>query len=87
MPDLAKVRAFCQGLNLSVDDAMTALGVTAGRDNPEPAPPVDPDLQVIMRRLMNPRTPAAEKLFIRESLRMLAERVERTERQTRRKAQ
>lgn len=76
-PDLGKVRAFCAGIGVDVNDALTALGVTGQRDNPAPEPPMDPDLKLILRRLADPSTPEAEKVFIRESLRMLAERAER----------
>lgn len=73
-PDIGKVRAFCTGLGVSVDEALAALGMTPERDNPAPEPPMDPDLLLILRRLADPNTPAAEKVFIKESLRMLADR-------------
>lgn len=77
MPGLDKVTAFCAGIGVDVSDAMTALGLTGQRDNPEPEPAQDPDMRLILRQLADPHVPEAEKVFIRESLRMLAERVER----------
>lgn len=76
MPGLDKVRAFCEGVGASMEDALAALGMTE-RDNPEPEPIIDPDLRLLMRRLNDPNVPETEKTFIRESLRMLAERTER----------
>lgn len=73
-PDIANVRAFCRGLGLDVEEALTALGMTGARDNPAPAPPMDPDVQRLLRKLADPSVPETEKLFIRESLRMLADR-------------
>lgn len=81
MPGLNKVRAFCEGIGASLDEAMAALGVSGQRDTPEPEAPMDPDLKLIMRRLMDPNTPAAEKVFIRESLKMLADRADRPRRE------
>ncbi len=77
MPGLAKVRSFCEGVGADLNDAMAALGISGQRDNPEPEPQMDPDLRLILRRMADPNTPAAEKLFIRESLRMLADRADR----------
>lgn len=79
-PDLGKVRAFCAGIGVEIEEALTALGVTGERTNPEPEPAMDPDMKLIMRRLVDPHTPAAEKIFIKESLRMLAERAARQRR-------
>ncbi len=77
MPGIDKVAAFCAGIGVDVADAMTALGITGQRDNPEPEPALDPDLQLILRQLADPNVPEPEKVFIRESLRMLAERAGR----------
>jgi len=73
-PDITKVRAFCRGLGLNVDDALAALGMTGQRDNPAPEPPMDPDVLLLLRKLADPNVPVSEKEFIRESLRMLANR-------------
>jgi transcriptional regulator with XRE-family HTH domain len=77
MPGLNKVRAFCAGIGVPIDEAMAALGISGERDTAEPEPPMDPNYKLIMRRLNDPTTPASEKLFIRESLAMLAERSRR----------
>lgn len=77
MPGLAKVRAFCAGIGVDLEEAMTALGVTGQRTDPEPEAPIDPDLRLILRRLADPATPESERVFIRESLAMLAARAER----------
>jgi transcriptional regulator with XRE-family HTH domain len=77
MPGLNKVQAFCDGIGASLEDALAALGTTGERDNPEPDPPMDPDLRLILRRLNDPHVPEPEKVFIRESLRMLADRARR----------
>lgn len=76
-PDLGKVRAFCAGIGADIEEALNALGVSGERRNTEPVPAVDPDMLLIQRRLHDPTTPASEKVFIRESLRMLAERAAR----------
>jgi transcriptional regulator with XRE-family HTH domain len=80
VPGLDKVRAFCEGIGADLSDAMTALGLTGQRDNPEPEPVLDPDMRLILRQLADPNVPEAEKVFIRESLRMLAERADRARR-------
>ena len=77
MPELDKVRAFCEGLGVSVVGAMTALGMSPGRDAHAPEPPMPPELRVIMRRLADPNVASSEKLVIREMLKMLAERAGR----------
>jgi transcriptional regulator with XRE-family HTH domain len=82
VPGMDKVRAFCEGVGASLADAMTALGMSGERDNPEPEPPMDPDLRLILRRLADPNVPETEKEFIRESIRMLAERAERRRRES-----
>lgn len=79
-PDIGKVRAFCAGLGIPAAEALTALGMTGERTAPEPEAPMDPDVRLIMRQLLDPNTPAAEKIFIRESLRMLADRAARQRR-------
>lgn len=73
-PDLGKVRAFCLGAGADIGEAMTALGLTGERDTTEPQPALEPDMRRILRRLNDPDTPAQEKWFIRETLRMLAAR-------------
>lgn len=80
LPELDKVRAFCEGLGLNVAGAMAALGITPQRDETEPEPPLPPEVRTILRKLADPNVPQAEKLVIREMLLMLAERAERSSR-------
>jgi transcriptional regulator with XRE-family HTH domain len=78
-PELAKVRGFCWALDIPVTAAFTALGVRegAGRDAID-APPTDveaearADMQRILRRLIDPTVPRAQKAVIRDMLRYLA---------------
>ena len=77
MPEVEKVRAFCEGTGASIDEAMAALGMSERRNYRSPEPPMPPELRVIMRRLADPNVAASEKLVIREMLKMLAERAER----------
>jgi len=77
MPELEKVRAFCEGTGASLAEAMRALGMAPGRDTPEPEPPMPPEVRLIMRKLADPNIPAADKVVIREMLLLLAERAER----------
>jgi transcriptional regulator with XRE-family HTH domain len=74
LPELPKVRAFCQAVGASVEDAMRALGMTDSGPQPTPEPPLPQDVRVILRRLTDPNTPDAQKQFIRMTLQMLAER-------------
>ena len=73
-PELAKVRGFCWALDIPVTAAFTALGVREGVD----APPADAevearaDMQRILRRLIDPAVPRAQKAVIRDMLRYLA---------------
>jgi transcriptional regulator with XRE-family HTH domain len=81
MPSLAKVRAFCDGIGADVEEAMTALGLSHEDRMPvEPEAPMDPDLKEIMRQLVDPNTSEADKIFIKESLRLLASRRDRRRR-------
>lgn len=76
-PDLDKVRRFCDGLDADPEAAMAALGLTRGRDQTEPDPPLPPEIRVILRRLADPNVSDAEKTLIHEMLAMLAARAER----------
>ncbi|WP_319460055.1 helix-turn-helix transcriptional regulator [Micromonospora sp. RTP1Z1] len=78
LPELEKVQAFCEGLGVSVVGAMTALGLNpAVRDNPQPEPPLPPEIRKILRTLADPNVADSDKLVLREMLKMLAERAER----------
>lgn len=81
-PDIVKVRAFCEGLGLNLEEAMTALGVTGQRDNPDPEPALPPEFRALLRRLNDPNTPDTEKLLISETIAMLANRPSRRGEQT-----
>lgn len=74
-PVQGRVRQFCEGLGLSLDEAYGALGwATPGaskRTRPEPIID-DPDLRLLMRKLTSSKTPQAEKLWIRRQIRSMA---------------
>jgi transcriptional regulator with XRE-family HTH domain len=78
VPRLDKVKAFCGGLGVPVRPALLALGVTEGRDEPEPQPAIDPDVQRILRILRDPNVPDADKQAIRAMLRVIGPRTKRT---------
>jgi hypothetical protein len=71
-PELTRLRAFCAGLGEDPNEAMTALGIRPGTDNPEPEPPLPPEVRTILRALADPNVPNERKLVIREMLMMLA---------------
>lgn len=74
-PGVDKITAFCEGLGVPPSAALRALGADEGRDDPEPDPPMDPDVRRILRALVDPSTSDAEKMLIKETLKMLATRV------------
>jgi transcriptional regulator with XRE-family HTH domain len=78
LPELAKVRAFCEATGASIEEAMRVLGMTDSAPEPTPEPPLPRDVRTILRRLADPNTPEAERQFIRMSLQMLAERAPAT---------
>ncbi|MCI4064268.1 helix-turn-helix domain-containing protein [Micromonospora sp. R77] len=75
-PEVERVVAFCEGLGLNPTAAFTALGWD--RAAPQPAgptaPPMDPDVEALLRRLVDPTVSDAEKFHIRETIRYLAYR-------------
>ncbi|HEU4423684.1 MAG TPA: helix-turn-helix domain-containing protein [Pilimelia sp.] len=71
-PDVHKVRAFFGGLGLAVRPALLALGIEDGRDDPEPEPPMDPDVRTILRTLADPSVPDDRKAAIKGMLRLIA---------------
>lgn len=77
-PGIDKIKAFCAGLGLPAAPALRALGAEEGRDDPAPEPPMDPDVQIILRALSSPQVDDATKTFVRETLKMLAARVTST---------
>lgn len=74
LPELDKVRRFCDATGASLDDALAALGLTGEEPQATPEPPLPRDVRIILRRLADPNTPERERDFIRQSLSMLAER-------------
>lgn len=75
LPELPKVRAFCEATGASIEEAMRVLGMTDADPEPTPEAPLPRDVRTIMRRLADPNTPEIDKQFIRLSLRMLAARL------------
>lgn len=75
-PEAERVVAFCQGLGINPTVAFGVLGWDrAAPARPAPsAPPMDPDVEALLRRLMDPNVSAAEKFHIRETIRYLAYR-------------
>src|SRR5262245_61229164 len=77
-PELAKVRGFCRALEIPVTAAFTALGVREGAGDaapPDAEAEAEADMQRILRRLIDPAVPRAQKTVIRDMLRYLAGRV------------
>ena len=75
-PEAERVVAFCTGLGLNPSVAFGVLGWdtgAAGRPAPA-APPMDPDVEALLRRLVDPNVSDAEKFHIRETIRYLAYR-------------
>lgn len=71
MPQLDKVTAFANGLDVPLRPALQALGLD-GSAPAAPEPELDPDLRPIARRLADPNTPPAEVEAIRNMLRLIA---------------
>jgi Helix-turn-helix. len=75
-PEADRVVAFCEGLGINPTVAFGVLGwdrTAAARPVPS-APPMDPDVEALLRRLMDPNVSEAEKFHIRETIRYLAYR-------------
>ena len=73
-PEAERVVAFCEGLGLNPTVAFGVLGWdrnTPARPAPS-APPMDPDVEALLRRLVDPNVSDAEKFHIRETIRYLA---------------
>lgn len=76
-PEAERVVAFCEGLGLNPAAAFAALGwdrTATGPRASQPAPPMDPDVEALLRRLVDPDVSDAEKFHIRETIRYLAYR-------------
>jgi transcriptional regulator with XRE-family HTH domain len=75
-PEPARVVAFCEGLGIDPTIAFGILGwdrSAASRPTPAP-PPMDPDVEALLRRLVDPAVSESEKYHIRETVRYLAYR-------------
>ena len=75
-PEPARVVAFCAGLDIEPAVAFRILGwdrSAPARPVPEP-PPMDPDIEALLRRLLDPAVSDSEKYHIRETVRYLAYR-------------
>jgi transcriptional regulator with XRE-family HTH domain len=77
-PEPARVVAFCEALGITPTRAFGILGwdrSTPPRPAPSsPPPPMDPDVEALLRRLVDPSVPEAEKYHMRETIRYLAYR-------------
>lgn len=72
-PEPDRVVAFCSGLGMDPNEAFAILEWRRA-ERAEPAPPIDPDVAALLRRLADPRVSEAEKFHIRETVRYLAYR-------------
>ncbi|MGW9196100.1 helix-turn-helix domain-containing protein [Micromonospora chersina] len=75
--------ALAEMFKLDLDEVLAAAGLRRDRPAAKPAPalPMDPDVQIIVRRLASPNVSEAEKTSIRATLRYLADLAERQERE------
>ncbi|HEX5542234.1 MAG TPA: helix-turn-helix transcriptional regulator [Micromonospora sp.] len=75
-PEAERVVAFCEGLGINPALAFGVLGWSrSAPTRPAPAaPPMDPDVEALLRRLVDPNVDEAEKFHIRETIRYLAYR-------------
>lgn len=69
-PTVDKVRQFCAGLAIPTTEALGALGVGPREATPEA--PMDPDVELLLRKLADPNTNEDTKAYIRQTLRLLA---------------
>lgn len=74
-PEAAKVRDFCDALDIPPMIPFMILWPGKRDRAPEPAPaPMDPDVELVLRRIADPTVPETEKYHIRETIRSLAVR-------------
>lgn len=73
-PRASQVKAFCEGLDVPVDIAYSALGWSAD-DRPAPTEPIiDPDVMPILRVLADPGVSEEHKQQVRATLRLIGGR-------------
>lgn len=74
LPELDRVRAFCDAVDARLEDAMQALGMTDNAPEPTPELPMPEDVRKILRVLADPNESEETKQFLRMSLQLLAGR-------------
>ncbi len=82
-PTVEKVRQFCTGLGIPTNEALAALGVGPREATPEP--PMDPLVLALLRKMADPTTSEETKDYIRTTLRLLVDMVERPQPRKRRR--
>jgi len=80
-PQPGQIVALCDALDIPPESAFRILwpGKTDRPSETEPLP-LDPDIEIVLRRLADPTTPEPERFFLRESLKSLAARALRPRR-------
>ncbi|WP_281891774.1 transcriptional regulator [Phytohabitans aurantiacus] len=74
-PKAGQVLDFCDGLDIPPAAAFLILWPGKRDRSPMPGPPpMDPDVELVLRRLVDPKVTEQEKYHIRETLRALARR-------------
>lgn len=78
-PEAAKVVAFCRAVNRDPAEAYSVLGWTMKTPTPRQAPPPElaRDIELVVRRYLDPSTSDAERYMIRETIHGLARRSRR----------
>lgn len=81
-PQGDQVAAFCNALDIPTTAAFSILWPGKDEKPAGPVPmPIDPDFEVLLRRLADPNVPETEKYHIRETIRGLAARATRSGRE------
>lgn len=60
LPKLAKVQAFCAGLDIPLKRALAALGMDDARE-PTPESPLDPDIKRLAKAFADPNVAEVDK--------------------------
>lgn len=77
-PEAAKVRDFCDALDIPPAIPFLILWPGKRERAPQPGPPpMDPDVEHVLRKLADPNVSDSEKYFLRETIRSLAARPNR----------